>query len=449
MGLPLPKVVADIDPSGLRIMNSLNGINDYANKSHQRRYNQVKADYAGLSIPAQAYSQLAYANAVGPQFMAKILANDAAVANMGSNNAKSALQYVTNAARHPFNSLPGAQGGNTFNGVGYPVTNSRSGNVWDRLIHAFDRKPAQGPGNAMNSPIPGGDNSSNPRVSAEGPGVIPNGDFPFVGREGYRPHPTTTGYDGNQMQIDMTGGQPGQQSNEWGASTPEAQQAFAEGREPTWAEKTGRLKGTVEEGKELGKHRADVINDIGEQQLALSNTGSNLDRIIEDINDPKFMELRKDFPFYQDMQLNALSKVGSPEQQEMIGNFIADVKSFAGSTVQQFKGASMKREFDYADQLKPNENDTTNTARGKLTALKTLKEIAEKKNDIILNLLQNKHMNVGDAVKVANIMVDDKAIAQDVKKLTSPMITLHDPKNPGITIRLPLWEARQRGVKNV
>ena len=133
----------------------------------------------------------------------------------------------------------------------------------------------------------------------------------------------------------------------------------------------------------------------------------------------------------------------------MIGNFIADVKSFAGATVNSFKGQSMKREFDYADQLKPNENDTVNTARGKLTALKALKEIAEQKNDIILDLTQNQHMNLGDAVKQANKMVDVKAIDRDVKKLTSPMITLKDPKNPGITIRLPLWEARQRGVKNV
>ena len=63
--------------------------------------------------------------------------------------------------------------------------------------------------------------------------------------------------------------------------------------------------------------------------------------------------------------------------------------------------------------------------------------------------MQDKHMNLGDAVKQANKMVDDKAIARDVKKLTSPMITLKDPKHPKIEIRLPLWEARQRGVKNV
>lgn len=160
------------------------------------------------------------------------------------------------------------------------------------------------------------------------------------------------------------------------------------------------------------------------------------------------MDLRKDIPFYQDMQLKALSKVGNPEQQEMIGNFIADVKSFAGATVNSFKGQTMKREFDYADQLKPSENDTVNTARGKLRALKSLKEIAQRKNDVILDLMQKKHLNLGDAVNKANQMVDVKGIDKEVQKLTSPMITLKNP-NTGETITLSISEARKRGVKNV
>jgi len=392
-----------------------------------RQMNQIKKQYMPTTLQAEAASKLAYANLMGPQFLAKMLGNDGIVANMGDPNAKAAVQRAVMAG------MGGGTGANFLaqmgqpqqqqqghTGVGQPSTNALSGWLADKFKGMF---PQQGGGNPLAQQ---GYTQADASPSQRPPdGVTKEGEQWYNNR-----------------------GEPVYSDDEQSGAPLELELTKAIPRQPTYAETTGAFKGTVKEGEELGKHRAQVIDDIGQQQLSLSSTGSNLDRIIDDINAPKFMDLRKDFPFYQDMQLTGLSKIGTPEQQEMIGNFIADIKSFAGATVNSFKGSSMRREFEYADQLKPNENDTVNSARGKLTALKTLKEIAEKKNDIILDLLQNKHINIGDAVKVANNMVDDKAIAKKVKKLTSPMISVKNPKT-GITIRLPLWEARQRGVKNV
>lgn len=468
MALPLPRVVADVGPGG-GIVSSMNAINALANMMHLKEYNKIKSQLAPTTLGAEAASKLAYANLMGPQFLAKMLGNEGIIANMGDPAARAALQKAVQAGMgtngNMLNQMPTS---NT--GIGQPSTNSISGWVTNKLKNAFNKPIPQSP-NPFAHPFTGYDNSINPGVSAEGPGAINNGS-PFVGREGYKKTPPQQMNDGidheldaaymdwlkspeGQAEINKVGGSKIPSPEELKArfrmkqGKPSIELELNEGqKQPSWAENVGKFKGVVKEGEELGKHRGQVISDIGEQQLALSTSGANLDRIIEDINAPEFMELRKDFPFYQDMQLTALSKIGNPEQQEMIGNFIADVKSFAGATVNQFKGATMKREFDYADQLKPSENDTVNTARGKLTALKSLKEIAQRKNDIILDLMQNKHMNIGDAVKIANKIVDVKAIGEEVKKLNSPMISLKNPKT-GITIRLPLWEARKRGVKNV
>jgi len=433
MALPLPRVVADVGPGG-PLVTAMGGMNSLANDMILRQMNQIKKQYLPSTLSAEAASKLAYANLMGPQFMAKLLQNPGAVANMGDSAAKQAIQRVVGAGMGQGTGNALMQMPQMPAGIGQPSTNTFSGwlqNSLKGLMGGNAQKNANALGGSASNPgqynAPPG--MSDAPIARNSPSQRPPGGVSVEGEQWYdkngnpvyadEPEPT--------MDLELTKGQ----------------------RQPSYAENTGTYEGTVEEGKDLGKHRAKVINDIGEQQLQLSNTGANLDRIIDDINDPKFMALRKDFPFYQNMQLTALSKVGTPEQQEMIGNFIADVKSFAGATVNSFKGQSMKREFDYADQLKPNENDTVDTARGKLTALKSLKEIAERKNDIMLDLMQNKHMNLGDAVKQANKMVDVKAIDREVKKLTSPMITLKDPKNPSITIRLPLWEARQRGVKNV
>ena len=94
------------------------------------------------------------------------------------------------------------------------------------------------------------------------------------------------------------------------------------------------------------------------------------------------------------MQLEAASHLKDPRIQHLIGKIKADVESFKGQTVQSFGGQTLKREFDYADQLKPNMNDTVYTALAHLSSLKSLQEIAYKKNNIIKDLMQKKHMSL-------------------------------------------------------
>lgn len=427
MAIPSVKMFSNEPGGGL--VTALGGINALHNAMIEKKINQIKAQYMPLTTQADINSKNAYSALVGLQPLGKILGNETAYANVPDPIKQEINNRFLNSGGVGNSPYPNPKNNNTNylgnmsqnTGIGQQSTNNFSGKVKNHLMELLSKKTPQGNNSFISSPIlPPKDG-----VTVEGEQWYNKKGEPVYGEE-------EQGNDNENypMQLELTQGQ----------KNP---------RQRTWSETSGYQQGIVEEGKELGKHRADTINDIGQQQMQLSTTGDNLDRIIDDINDPKFMDLRKDFPFYQDMQLTALSKIGNPEQQEMIGHFIADVKSFAGATVNSFKGQSMKREFDYADQLKPNENDTVSSARGKLTALKSLKEIAKKKNDIIINLMQNKHMNIGDAVKQANKMVDIKSIGQQVKKLTSPMITLKDPKNPRIKIRLPLWEARQRGVKNV
>jgi hypothetical protein len=443
MALPLPRVVSDVGPGG-PLVTAMGGMNSLANDNILRQINQIKKQYLPTTLGAEAASKLAYANLMGPQFLAKLLGSDSAVANMGDPAAKAALEKAVgagmgrNSGMNAFNQMQqGNQGNGMFSGIGEPSTNSFSGHLKNAFRALIGQNPQQGPNqNAFNMPAQDYDNSSNPRVSAEGPGVIPNGDFPFVGREGYRPHPTTTGYDGNQMQVmaddgnasmemDMTGGQPRQQSDEWGPSTPAAQQAFAEGREPTWAEKTGNLKGAVKQGEEAGKYRAAALKDIGQSQLALSNSGASLNRMASILKDPVIQNMRSRIPFFQDKQLSYLKKMGTKEEQKKIGDLIATSEQIIASGVQAFGGKPLVREFDLLQRQKVNENDTIPVAEGKMQASIALHDIAEKKNDIISGLLQQ-GMSESDAVRQANKMVDVSAIERKTEELLADKITQED-----------------------
>lgn len=465
MALPLPRTVADVGPGG-GLVTAMGGINALENALHTTRFNKVKADWANTTIPAQAYSQLAYANAVAPQMLAKLMANPGAMANMTDEQKVQMLNLIRNSGlktpEGTLNSLGQMPQKQSNDGTGHPATNTFSGYVKNALQGLLGKNQQQ-PSNPFANPAP----QYNPTLGQAGTGM----NLELTG--GHNPAPTqnqsasdngmTPTQDAVNAHNQMANDPKLQAFHEW-LNSPEGQKEIAKGAQGhvpneqevldwqrnkhTYEENAGHYQGIIKEGEELGDVRAKTIDDISRQQLNLSSTGANLERIINDINDPKFMDLRKDFPLFQDMQLKALSKVGSPEQQEMIGNFIADVKSFAGSTVNSFKGQTMKREFDYADQLKPSEGDTVNTARGKLTALKSLKEIAERKNDIILNLMQNKHMNLGDAVKQANKKINVKDIDKQVKELTQPMITVKNKKT-GESIRVSLKKARELGVPNV
>jgi hypothetical protein len=443
MALPLPRVVSDVGPGG-PLVTAMGGINSLANENILRQINQINKQYLPTTLGAEAASKLAYANLMGPQFLAKLLGNDAAVANMGDPAARAALKKAVgagmgqNSGMNAFNQMQqGNQGNGMFSGIGEPSTNSFSGHLKKVFRALIGQNPQQGPNqNAFNMPAQDYGNSSNPRVSAEGPGVIPNGDFPFVGREGYRPHPTTTDYDGNQMQVmaddgnasmemDMTGGQPRQQSDEWGASTPAAQQAFAEGREPTYAEKTGKYKGSVKQGEEAGKYRAQAQKEIGQSQLALSNSGASLNRMASILKDPVIQNMRSRIPFFQDKQLSYLKKMGTKEEQKKIGDLIATSEQIIASGVQAFGGKPLVREFDLLQRQKVNENDTIPVAEGKTQASIALHDIAEKKNDIISGLLQQ-GVNEADAVKQANKMVDINKIERATNKLLVDKITEDD-----------------------
>ena len=446
MALPLPRVVSDVGPGG-PLVTAMGGMNSLANENILRQINQIKKQYLPTTLGAEAASKLAYANLMGPQFLAKLLASDSAVANMGDPAAKAALEKSVgagmgrNSGMNAFNQMQqGNQGNSMFSGIGEPSTNSFSGHLKNAFRALIGQNPQQGPNqNAFNMPAQDYDNSSNPRVSAEGPGVIPNGDFPFVGREGYRPHPTTTGYDGNQMQVmaddgnasmemDMTGGQPRQQSDEWGASTPAAQQAFAEGREPTYAEKTGKYKGSVKQGEEAGKYRAQAQKEIGQSQLALSNSGASLDRMASIIKNPVIQDMRSKIPFFQDKQLGYLEKMGTPEQKKLIGDFITTGEQIIASGVQAFGGKPLVREFDLLQRQKINRNDPIHVAEGKLQASIALHNIAEQKNGIINDLL-GQGVNEADAVKQANKMVNIKKIERQTEELLRDKPTDMDIKH--------------------
>lgn len=95
MALPLPKVVADVGPGG-PMVTSMMGTNALTASNLENAINRIKAQYAPVTVPAEAASKLAYANLMGPQFLAKLMNNPDILATM--KNPQGAVNFVTGAA---------------------------------------------------------------------------------------------------------------------------------------------------------------------------------------------------------------------------------------------------------------------------------------------------------------------------------------------------------------
>ncbi|HHF7341048.1 TPA: hypothetical protein ACPSKZ_000685 [Legionella anisa] len=385
MALPLPRVVADTGHGG-NIVTSMKGINSLNNEMLLRKINQIKAQYAPLTTQAEAASKLAYANLMGPQFLAKLLGNDSALANLSEGQKRNILNSVYQAGSGA------GTAANIFSNLQQPTTGRRTNPLsqWfsDKVKDVFGQQGQRSPIEQMPPDTQVPENT-----------MRPSGGVTLEGEQWYN-----------------SKGEPVYEEN---VDTPEGSMKLelTKGQRPkTYAENTGEYKGTVKQGEELGKHRAQALQDIGDSQLSLSHSGAVLDRMTNIIKNPVFQNMRNKIPFFQDKQLNYLMKTGTPEEKKLIGDFMTTAENFIASTVQSFGGRPLVREFDLAQRQKITPSDPVHVAEGKLRASIALHDIAEKKNNIISDLL-NQGMNLSDAVKQANKMVDVSAIDKQTDEL--------------------------------
>jgi len=448
MSLPLPRVIPDVGPGG-GLVTAMGGMNKLSNEMILRKINDIKKQYLPTTLSAEAASKLAYANLMGPQFLAKLLGNDSAIANMGSDQAKAALQKAVNAGM--------GQGGpnNVFaqmqqqqQGPGEKMGNSLSNFFADKLKGIFGGQGQPGMGQ-MQMPGQGQPQGQMPQQQAPQQQMqMPNGagqqSAPSAPPMGNRPK------DGVTLEGEQWYNAKGEPVYEEDVNTPDGSMKLelTKGIPPkSYAQNTGEYKGTVKQLEEEGKYRAAALKQIGESQLGLSNSGAVLDRMTGIVKNPVFANMRNTIPGFQNKQLDYLKVMGTPEQKELIGDFLSTGESFIASTVQGFSGKPLVREFDLAQRQKITPHDTIESAIGKLQSATALHDIAEQKNQIVSELLQ-KGYNESDAVRQANKMVNVKSIEDATKKRLQRKITITNNKT-GVTKEVTLEEARKMGVPNV
>src|SRR6266404_1571378 len=102
MALPLSKNFPDFNAAG-PFATAQMGQNALTESNLANQIKQIEAQYAPLTVPAKAMSEAAYASAVYPQFMAKLLGNEHILPNI--KNPQQVLQNVQNSAQGGMNAF--------------------------------------------------------------------------------------------------------------------------------------------------------------------------------------------------------------------------------------------------------------------------------------------------------------------------------------------------------
>jgi len=450
MALPLPKVIADVGPGG-PLVTSMGGINSLANDNILRQMNQIKKTYLPSTLQSEAASKLAYANLMGPQFLAKLLGNDAVIANMGDEAARAALEKSVTAGMgsgkglNAINQMPASQQVNTgvFSGIGQPSTNSFSGYLTNAFKNLVGQAPKavqqQGGGNALANSVPQpmpqsdepqvgdavyGDQGQGPTpYQASDQGISANNPEVWDALNAWKKSPKgriESAKKGDNYLPDeqkLLNWYHNQQAQERGMQSP-VQQPMVQ--QPTYAENTGRYKGIIKEGEKLGEKRAEAIDDLDQQYQQAVQSEVPLKHMNEIVSNPVFQKLRQ-LPIFQKIQLDAKSKIGTPEEQKLIGDFQTTALKAVAETVMGFKGRILDKEIGLANDMKINANDTIGVMLGKLPSIETFQEMTKQRSRIASKLIADQHISRGDALEKADKMVDGAAIRKKVELELNPI----------------------------
>jgi len=393
MALPLPSVVADVGPGG-PLVTSMRGINALQNDMLANKIKGIEAQYAPLTVPAEAASKLAYANLMGPQFLAKLMNNPDILAGM--KNPQDAVNYLNAIARTQ---------GNASNALlNNPLVSNQSplSKIVNNVKNAFGfgNQQSQSPTNALIQPTQQNNPDRGYSYDQNGNNMVAT--------------PAEVNAVANRLPV---------QSNAQGGN---------------FFTNVGQQLGKKEQEIELGKSRGQAINELGKQYAQDVEAMAPLNHLAQISQSPIFMNMRKDIPFFQHLQIQTLSKIGNPEQQRIIGDFITSTRNAIANTVNSFQGRAMAKEFDFANTMKVSDNDTIGVMLGKLESLMTFKKAAMQRNQIANQLMgAPNNMNEGDAYRKANEAVNMDKIRDNVANQLAMPIRIRNKRTNEIRFVTP------------
>lgn len=409
MALPLPRVVADVGPGG-GIVTAARGINALRQSDLENKIKGVQAHYAPLTTQAEAASKLAYANLMGPQFLAKLMGNPDILANIPDK--KGALNTVLNAAV--------GQGNNTSRNATQSNSEANQNPFIQMLMHGINNMLGRNQSIPQSQNVFGGSNSmpGQPPImqrnqSPQGSGKLMNDDGAFP------PLPPRT-TDNPNLQFDSN-------------------------NNPSFVENAGKYAQTKKQMERLGTLSGDDIKEMNDIAFNANTMQATIDRLNSTINSPEFREIRQ-IPLAGQHEIGWYAKFGTPAQKRMIGQFLDEQGQIVVNMASNFKGAFRAGEQSLINNMKVNDKDMPEVSSGKGMSISLLNQMLSQRSARTAQLMEDEHISKGKAMQIADKEVDGDKIRNHLEE--SIKINIRNPKT-GERKTVSLTEAKKMGIPNV
>lgn len=390
MALPLPNPTTRFE----NIVNAMQSMSNLTNKNLVNEEQRISNKYAPMTRQAEAASKLAYANLLGPQFLAKIMGNDKAVANMTEEQKANALKAVYQAG-----SGQGA-GNNLFNDPSFQPQQESKNPLANMVISIKDAFGFEG-----NKP------KAQSNYLLQNPNVSQN-EKPLAVRQFQEQYPDQD----KQMQDQFNKTGQGQYT------VPMKEQ-----RPKTWSERAGEQAGIEAEGKESGTLRAKDIQELNDTVFNAETKQATYDDINQMIASPEIREIRN-IPLAGRHEMAWYAKNGTPEQQQLVGRLYAQMGNVVKDSSRDFAGQFRKGEQQLLQGMKPSDSDTVDAMIGKAESLSVMNKMLMERARLTSQIMSENHVNKLKASEEADKRVNGKEIREQFHNLLNPNPTEADIK---------------------
>lgn len=421
MNLPLPKVLSDVQPGG-GIYTTYNALTQNALANRKQ---EIENQYSPITKQAEAASKLAYANLMGPQFLAKVMGNENLLANLTPQQQQAGLQKVFGAGS---GSGTGMGSGMNFGGMVQP-----SSSPAQKVINYLGQQLGFGgdstrSNNAFNAPMSAPQQQAPMQQPTQASQPQPSG--PASVNSGYA-------YDQNGNNVRATPQEVTNAAN--GQSNPPA----ASGDFATTA---GDFAGRKQQRIEEGRLRAKQEGALSDENKAEANKLNNLQEMGNIVTSPVYDSIRQ-IPIAEQHEIGFYSRFGTPEQKNLLGNFFARSGEIVQQAASGFKGSFRGFENSLISSMKPSANDMPDVARGKVQSLLSMAKFNYDRNKLAENLMRTQNMDQSDAFDAADKAYKGTEIRKQLENQFKPTIKIKNSKGEQRTVTLD--EARRLGVPNV
>lgn len=158
------------------------------------------------------------------------------------------------------------------------------------------------------------------------------------------------------------------------------------------------------------KHVGNLEDDYG-NALKFQDPLGHLANIV---TSPTWESMRN-HPLLGKYELSAYKYNGTTEQKQTVGQFISNAGEIYADFAKEFKGSFRVGEQQLVNNIKVNENDTVDSARGKIQAMMALKQIVQQRSKMANDLMRNNGYSYIDALDTANKNINADRIEDDAR----------------------------------